>query len=927
MIKSYTEISFEKFEEYFKLYTKSCPTGKFSGKRLCPYHIEKTGSAHIINNTYKTPRFYCFGCHHSANIIQFLTQVGGLSLGDAYKELGIKWSGIEGRSSTQQQYLKEKKLKDVIQGLFPALKNSTLQEKDIYFYDVPEDENFIPYYKAVFRNRMGGKDCRFCHFDSQGKLLNTAPESQVPYNYIEALQWNLEFRTARVNSNKFYRKLIITEGEKDVETIKQHLQYHQDDIYTPISLKGLGKKEMKEFMEKILSLNGDDNQGLYIESVYFIGDNDDAGDTYLEDCYDACKEYVKHFWVVNLSRIAEKMPDGYDITDWHNQFVKEGALELDSKTPWQIRRQASETFALLINNHHKLHDYCLSQYWASVEIKVMKDKVIYTPNFSWVNIESFFRANKCKFKKEEISGKIFGDFGFLKGIQDRNNRTDQVNYIVLKTELETPIYDRGKQMQGMPIKNTQLLQDHFNTYVNKRSFIDMLDKIDKTPKRFVLNNTYIFEHEDKSSSYKVPELLYFLLESIVFSTNDAKKVLFQKLLILKTLLMLPHVLRNNFESKIALKGDLRLIGANGIGKTDFVRHLFGDGYNISSADWYFKMPYLDVLKNDDKKMAFSAPCLFLDEGNIGGKPSEQRAFMDGSYISYIEKYQTHTTAVIRRSIIISSSNYKEVSYDITAERRMWAVEIKELPHLIRLSCEKYYVTSEQRKFWDNYIAKEDFFEIGEEKYFKFPVLEFWQQMNSLFKENREIIDEIVSMKKHELEFYRNEWMTDKYALNELQRKITALHDWKGSDNIIKIPNLHFSIIEEFYFGKYEGNANALTRNYRTIINAMGRVDECSLENIDNRMYVEGNRGNKLRSRYRLLPKLQPDEAKVISNRMRDSKREFDFDIMQYAMKDELNMEKIANDSDAIDNEFQDDGWNYLPKERRMLLKKWHGSQK
>lgn len=923
MIKAYTEVSYEKFEEYFKLYTQPCSKGKFQGKRLCPYHHEKTGSANIIDNGYNPPYFFCFGCHKSANVLQFLHDIGGFSWGDAYKELGIKWSGIEGQSSTQQQYFQGKrtKLKDKIQELFPSLSTYTLEEKDIYLYDAPNDETYIPYYKVVFRHRAEGKDCRFCHFDAQGELLNKAPDLQVPYNYVEALQWNLEFRTARVNNNKFYRKLIITEGEKDVETIKQHLQYHQPDVYTPISLKGLSKTEMKDFMKKILSLNGDEDQGLYIESVYFVGDNDDAGDVYLNDCYDACKEYVKHFWIANLSRIAEKMPDGYDITDWHNQFLKEGSLESDSKTHWQISKQASETFALLINNHHKLHDYCLSRYWASVDIKVTKANVLYTPNFSWVNIESFFRANKCKFKKEEISGKIFGDFGLLKGVQDRNNRTDQVNYIALKTELETPLNDRGKLIQGMPIKNTQLLQDHFNTYVNKRSFIDMLEKIDKTPNRFVLNNTYIFEHGGKSSSYKVPELLYFLLESIVFSTYDQQKILFQKLLIFKALLMLPHVLRNTFESKVALKGDLRLIGANGIGKTDFVRHLFGDGYNISSADWYFKMPYLDVLKNDDKKMAFSAPCLFLDEGNIGGKPAEQRAFMDGSHISYIEKYQTHTTAVIRRSIIISSSNYKEVSYDITAERRMWAVEIKELPHLIKLSCDRYYVTSEQKKFWNNYLAKEDFFEVNGEKYFKFPVLEFWRQMNALFKEYHGVIDEMVSMRKHELEFYRNHWMTDKYALTELHNKIVALHDWKGLDNIVRIPNLHFSIIEELYFGKYEGNTNALTRNYRMIINAMGRVDECSLEDgVDNRMYVQNAKGNRVRSRYRLLPRLHIDEAKLISNKMRDSNREFDFDIMQYASKDELHTEIIANDP-------SDERWKNLSEEKRNLLIRLNGSRK
>jgi len=902
--QDYTQVPFSVFKSYFIKYTSPCTKKLSTDKRICPYHQEKTASAVLNESADGKHYFYCFGCNKYANVLQFVKDFHSFSWKEAFAELDIYNPIIQGKTKQQQQQQQQQQpLSGAIASLYKKeLKDYKIASHDVYTYEAPQESDLLPYYKCVFRSSLNDKEPRFCHFNENGELVKNAPKEQFPYNWTEALQWKQDNESLKENK----KKLIILEGEKDVETIKRDFDAHflGENKYVPISLKGLSKSNMEKYMSFLLQEKDGTKR-----AVYFLGDNDDAGVTYMNDCYDACKEHVSHFYIVNLSRISEKMIEGFDITDWYNQYVRENAKDKNLKNIHPIRKLAKEIFDDLLFQPSGLHDYHLSEYWASLSVREGRLGVRYVPLCCWENVESFLRASQCKFRKEEVSGSILGSFGLLSGIRDQSNRTNQINYSSLKSLLEKSRVDRGKMIEGMPIKTMVILQEMFNTYVNKRSFIDMLEKIDIKPHRFQLNYAYSFSYENKESIYKAPELLYFLLENIGFTSNTSQKIEFQKILIYKALLMMPYVLRNSFEDKISIRGDLRLIGANGIGKTDFVRALFGDGYAISSVDWYFKMPYLDVLKTTDIKLAFSAPCLFLDEGNIGGKPAEQRAFIDGSSFAYIEKYQIHKTSFVKRSIIISSSNYKEVSYDVNAERRMWAVEVESLPHLVRMSCKKYYNTPEQMMFWDNYLTAQDFFEVGEERYFKFPVLEFWRQINELFKYYYEAIDEQVSLQPHELAFYRKVWIVDKYAFTPLQDKIKKLHLWDKLDNVVRIPNPHFDRIESIYYQEILKSANPpnLTKMYGTMIKTLERED-CDMTP-DGTMYIKNKSGISVQVRYRLLPRLDFQLARNIQFELDNIKHdvEYYFNVCHYA-DDAIPSDFFANEEQLLDRRFSE---NYL----------------
>lgn len=81
-----------------------------AGFLICPFHSEDTASLKLYENS-----FYCFGCHASGSIIDFVMQLYGLSFRDALVKLDNDFClGIVGQpisEEAQHRYEKQRRAK------------------------------------------------------------------------------------------------------------------------------------------------------------------------------------------------------------------------------------------------------------------------------------------------------------------------------------------------------------------------------------------------------------------------------------------------------------------------------------------------------------------------------------------------------------------------------------------------------------------------------------------------------------------------------------------------------------------------------------------------------------------------------------------------------------------------------------------------
>lgn len=882
-----SEVPFSLIQSVFKQYTSQGNKG--SRHRLCCFHNEKTPSA----NLYQTSNgiFYkCFGCGEAMNFFTFLLRQNkspkevcqelSLHYDESWKRKEKYTGGERGRKDEVKKLMIQKYSKTID-------KNNiyTLEENDIYQY-VGESSS---YYKCIFRSSKMSKvkEPRICHFDDNGKIQYSAPEEQIPYNYLEAIDWHLDFE----------KKLIIVEGEKDVETIRYKLQdRYLDEKYIPISFKGLTREARLKYFKKIFIEQffhlpeADINRK---KSVYFLGDSDDAGSKYMQDIFFDCKDFVRSFHLVELPRI-HRCGKGADVTDW---------LQYMLKSKHSIEHIKS-LFDSTLFNVEELQDYKRSKYWAIFDDKFKKEKDgtitdKSLPRICVKNIATFFKAMNCDLKMEVISRQVTGKLGLLEETRDSDNASDGLRYELLMQKLGlTRLDNHGSMQAGMQLNNSDKLSRLMKDYLSDRQYNDMLDKITekRTSAQPVDIYSYSFSYGSRTYNYPASPLLYFLLENIGFTASAPQAQSFQKILILKVLLMLPHMIRNSLENKFKMNGILYLVGKNGIGKTDFIHHLFGHNMGVSDLHWVNKVSRLDIASRESLKLAFRSPCVFLDEGNIHGSVAEKRAFYDNYFYEYIDKYETKITSVPKRSIIIASSNSKEVSEDLEGERRLWAVEVESFPHLIKLK-KTIYNSGRWDNFFDNYDV--EYFDLKGETYFKFPVLEFWKEMNELYENycTNEILEQSLILQSGELAYYKNVWMVDKYKLDNLVQKIADLHHW--GDEPVPIPIEYFEQIANLYYQSIP-KETSLKREYNSYIKAL---------NNEKYLYSEGRNkiiDGKLR-RVRWLPPLRTDVVNNITKNGEDKNIFFDgFRIRDYCRSTDENtgvtIENFVNELKAMPKE-------------------------
>ncbi len=151
--------------------------------------------------------------------------------------------------------------------------------------------------------------------------------------------------------------------------------------------------------------------------------------------------------------------------------------------------------------------------------------------------------------------------------------------------------------------------------------------------------------------------------------NDLDKVLVHK-----WALQCIAVLHNTDETLVSAQGVLVLQGEQGIGKTQFFKHL-------AISNHYFKEGATLDMTNKDSIM--SATKVWLCElGEIDNttkkEQSSLKAFLTNGTDRFREPYARHETARLRRTSFCGTVNPKEYLRDETGNRRYWTVAIERI---------------------------------------------------------------------------------------------------------------------------------------------------------------------------------------------------------------------------------------------------------
>lgn len=171
-----------------------------------------------------------------------------------------------------------------------------------------------------------------------------------------------------------------------------------------------------------------------------------------------------------------------------------------------------------------------------------------------------------------------------------------------------------------------------------------------------------------------------LIKSESWDNNDRLAELYQimgisdefyKVIIKKWLLQTIAILFNIKEKPVSTQGILVLQGGQGIGKTEFFRHL-------AIKDEFFKGGAVLDMKNKDN--IISATSVWICElGEIDSttskKQSELKAFITDQYDRYREPYARKEVRRLRRTSFCGTVNPTAYLTDETGNRRYWTVPI------------------------------------------------------------------------------------------------------------------------------------------------------------------------------------------------------------------------------------------------------------
>jgi ABC-type dipeptide/oligopeptide/nickel transport system ATPase component len=247
------------------------------GMICCPFHNEKTPSLKVkfLSDANKE-RYKCYGCGATGDAVDFIINTKGIEYPAAREYLGIPLE-------KSNQELEIEKVRAYIEWEIKTRDHRKGMEL-LGLFNFVDKDNKPMYYKAKFKAADGKKSLSYYHLDANGKVINKRNGEELLYNLYNVLYG--------VRNNK---TIIITEGEKDANTLNSILRNHE---YVATSIKGISD----------LSI-------LYGAKIFVCGDTGEAGKKYIEKIKSDLLEGSEAFKVITLKGI-KNLGDNKDVTDW-----------------------------------------------------------------------------------------------------------------------------------------------------------------------------------------------------------------------------------------------------------------------------------------------------------------------------------------------------------------------------------------------------------------------------------------------------------------------------------------------------------------------------------------------------------------------------------------------------------------------------------
>lgn len=332
-----------------------------TGHIKCPFHDDSKASCQINDGRGGyPPGFYCHACKEKGDPIKFLMEGCGIKFLEAVKHLGLE----DQLNIHQKQENKsiDQKVRDYL------IQIGRRNPKILGFYPYEDSSGKILYYKVKYKADDFPKSYVTFHFnENNGIIPNIRGITRVPYNLVEA-EKNL----------KEGIPVIITEGEKDVETIRKL-------GYVAISFKNAIK--ISDNDSESYYFDSDENKRKWKDThVYFCGDTGKAGEDYRELIWNKLEKLVERFDVMELEGL-KRLGENKDVTDWMEDInnYEEAKEEFNEsmKDIWNWKRSAI---------------------WQDYIYDKRKKEDVVAPTIR--NVRRFFEYKKIKLKAEEVSGEM-----------------------------------------------------------------------------------------------------------------------------------------------------------------------------------------------------------------------------------------------------------------------------------------------------------------------------------------------------------------------------------------------------------------------------------------------------------------------------------------------------------------------------------------
>lgn len=282
----------------------------------CPFHSEKTPSFKVkFMSDANKQRYLCHGCGETGDAVDFIMKTRNMGYPEAREYLGIPLE-----KSVQE--LEIKKVKGYIEWEIKTLPHRKNMEL-LGLFNFVDRDNKPMYYKAKFKAPNGEKTLSYYHIDAADKVINKRNGEELLYNLYNV-----------VNGIREEKTIIITEGEKDANTINSILKNKK---HVATSSKGI-----KDF-----SL-------LYNAKIFVCGDTGKAGREYVEKIKYELLEDSLSFKIINFQGI-KSLGDNKDVTDWlesghtKNDLFQAFKRSLDFKNKYELQQDFAGIYKYVKN--------------------------------------------------------------------------------------------------------------------------------------------------------------------------------------------------------------------------------------------------------------------------------------------------------------------------------------------------------------------------------------------------------------------------------------------------------------------------------------------------------------------------------------------------------------------------------------------------